>query len=251
VASYTLIQKKNTTWMVNFNGRRLKSEYSGFGNALSDFNTKNKGVNMVRYYDGASPSDLWAVRSNGIDASTGREVFVTKGGDLTFVHNYSDEQVVGNSDPDLEGIIGTSFSYKGFNANIGLRYRVGGQIFMQTLYDKVEHITAQNRGLNQDKRALYDRWQKPGDNAKFKAINDISDNPMSSRFVQDNNVLSGETISLGYENSTAAWLKRARASSVSFRLYMYDIFRISTVKNERGIDYPFARSVSFSAGVRF
>jgi TonB-linked SusC/RagA family outer membrane protein len=251
VASYTVIQKKSTTWMVNFNGRRLKSEYSGFGNALSDFNTKNKGVNMVRYYDGASPNDLWAVRSNGIDASTGREVFVTKGGDLTFVHNYGDEQVVGNSDPDLEGIIGTSFSYKGFNANIGLRYRVGGQIFMQTLFDKVEHITAQNRGLNQDKRALYDRWQKRGDNAKFKSINDIANNPMSSRFVQDNNVLSGETISLGYENSTANWLKRVRASSVTFRVYAFDIFRISTVKNERGIDYPFARSVSFSAGVRF
>jgi hypothetical protein len=74
---------------------------------------------------------------------------------------------------------------------------------------------------------------------------------MSSRFVQDNNILSGETISVGYENSTAGWLKRVRASSINCRAYMYDIFRISTVKNERGIDYPFARSVSFSVGVRF
>jgi hypothetical protein len=251
VASYTIIQKKSTTWMVNLNGRRLRSEYRDFGNALADFNKKNQGANMTRYYDGGNPSDLWAVRSNGIDPATGREIYLTKGGDLTFVHNYSDEQVVGNSDPDLEGIIGTSFSYKGFNANIGLRYRIGGQIFMQTLFDKVEHIPASDRGLNQDKRALYDRWQKPGDNAKFKAINDIANNPMSSRFVEDNNVLSGETISIGYENSTANWLKKVRASSVNFRVYMNDIFRISTVKNERGIDYPFARSVSFSAGVRF
>jgi TonB-linked SusC/RagA family outer membrane protein len=164
VASYTVIQKKNITWMVNVNGRRLKSEYRNFGNALADFNIKNRGTNMIRYYDGASPSDLWAVRSNGIDPSTGREVLVAKDGNLTFVHNYSDEQVVGNSDPDLEGIIGTSFSYKGFNANVGLRYRVGGQIFMQTLYDKVENISAPGRGLNQDKRALYDRWQKPNSN---------------------------------------------------------------------------------------
>lgn len=251
VASYTVIQKRDLNWIINLNGRRLKSQYSGFGNALSDFNTKNKGVNMVRYYDGASPSDLWAVRSNGIDPATGREIFVTKGGDLTFVHNYSDEQVVGNSDPKLEGIVGSSFSYKGFNASVSLRYRLGGQIFMQTLYDKVEHIPAQSRGLNQDKRALYDRWQKPGDNAKFKAITDISDNPMSSRFVQDNNVLSGEAISIGYENTTANWLKRVGASSLTCKIYIYDMFRISTVKNERGIDYPFARSVSFSAGVRF
>lgn len=35
---------------------------------------------------------------------------------------------------------------------------------------------------NQDKRALYDRWQKPGDKAKFKAIDNFESTPMSSRF---------------------------------------------------------------------
>ena len=34
-------------------------------------------------------------------------------------------------------------------------------------------------------------------------------------------------------------------------LYMNDIFRISSFKEERGLDYPFARSLSFSLGVRF
>ena len=32
---------------------------------------------------------------------------------------------------------------------------------------------------------------------------------------------------------------------------MNDIFRWSTVKAERGIDYPFARTVSFSIGATF
>lgn len=250
-ANYTILQNKGLTWIVNLNGRHLRSHYTSFGNALSNFNEKNKGVNMTRYYDGASPSDLWAVRSLGIDPATGREIFLTKDGKQTFVHNYKDEVVVGNSDPDLEGIVGTSVSYKGFTANINLRYRIGGQIFMQTLYDKVENIPYQNIGLNQDRRALTDRWQKPGDNAKFKAITESRSNPMSSRFVEDNNILAGESISVGYENSTASWVKAIRASSVTFRAYMNDIFRIATVMNERGIDYPFARSVSFTVGVRF
>lgn len=250
-ASYTVLQRKQFNWMVNMNARRLRSKYRHLGNALSNFNEKNKGVNMTRYYDGASPSDLWAVRSLGIDPATGRELFLSKDGTQTFAHNYLDEVVVGNSDPDLEGIVGTSVSYKGFSANIALRYRVGGQIFMQTLYDKVENIPFQNIGLNQDKRALTDRWKKPGDNAKFKAITDITSNPMSSRFVADNNILSGESISVGYENSKAKWLRSLRASSVTFRAYMNDIFRIATVMNERGIDYPFARSVSVSAGIQF
>ncbi|WP_216823607.1 SusC/RagA family TonB-linked outer membrane protein [Niastella vici] len=250
-ANYTLIRHKMLTWMVNANARRLRSQYRNFGNALSTFNEKNKGVNMTRYYDGASPSDLWAVRSLGIDPATGREVFLTKDGQHTFIHNYQDEVVVGNSDPDVEGIFGSSVSWKGFSANVALRYRIGGQIFMQTLYDKVENIPNQNVGLNQDKRALHDRWQKPGDNAKFKSIKEITSNPMSSRFVEDNNILSGESISVGYENSTARWVKALRASSVTCRAYMNDIFRLSTVRNERGIDYPFARSVSLSVGVRF
>jgi TonB-linked SusC/RagA family outer membrane protein len=148
-ANYTLIQRRALTWIVNMNARRLRSKYIDFGNALSNFNEKNKGVNMNRYYDGASPNDLWAVRSLGIDPATGREVFLNKDGNQTFVHNYADEIVVGNSDPDLEGIIGTSVSYKGFSANVALRYRVGGQIFMQTLYDKVENIPIQLVGRNQ------------------------------------------------------------------------------------------------------
>jgi TonB-linked SusC/RagA family outer membrane protein len=251
MANYTIMQRRALTWIVNMSARRLRSKYMHFGNALSNFNEKNKGVNMTRYYDGASPADLWAVRSMGIDPATGREVFLNKNGNQTFVHSYSDEVVVGNSDPDLEGIIGTSLSYKGFSANVALRYRIGGQIFMQTLYDKVENIPFQNIGLNQDKRALSERWKKPGDNAKFKAISEISSNPMSSRFVEDNNILAGESISVGYETSNARWLKAVSASSVTFRAYMNDIFRLSTVMNERGIDYPFARSVSFSVGVRF
>jgi TonB-linked SusC/RagA family outer membrane protein len=251
ITSYTILQRKALTWMVNLNARRLTSKYTNFGNALSNFNEKNRGINMTRYYDGASPSDLWAVRSMGIDPATGREVFLTKEGNHTFVHNYKDEVVVGNSDPDVEGVVGTSLSYKGFSANVALRYRLGGQVFMQTLYDKVENIPFQNIGLNQDKRALYDRWKQPGDNAKFKAINQILSNPMSSRFVEDNNILAGESISIGYETTTARWLNAISASSVTFRAYMNDIFRVSTVMNERGIDYPFARSVSFSVGVRF
>ena len=62
--------------------------------------------------------------------------------------------------------------------------------------------------------------------------------------------MSGESISLGYETQ-AKWLKYIGASSMTIRGYMNDIFRISTVKNERGLDYPFARTVAFSLGVRF
>ncbi|MBL1407177.1 SusC/RagA family TonB-linked outer membrane protein [Sphingobacterium sp. C459-1T] len=250
-SDYSIIRKEQLTWRINLNMRQLKAEYRKMGNQLNNFNEANKSRNLIRYYDGGSPSDLWAVRSVGIDPATGREIFLNKNGEQTFVHDFKDEVIVGNSDPDLEGVFGTSLFFKGFSVSINLRYRFGGQAFMQTLYEKVENISSRNVVLNQDKRALYDRWKQPGDEAKFKAISRTEQTPMSSRFVQDNDMLIGESFSLGYESINAAWLKSIRASSVTFRVYMNDIFHISTIKNERGIDYPFARSVSFSAGIRF
>lgn len=249
---YTLIRHNQFNWRLNLNMRQLKAKYGKMGNQLSNFNSANKLSNsLVRYYDGGSPSDLWAVRSVGIDPATGREIFLNKNNEQTFVYNFQDEVVVGNSDPKLEGVIGTNLSYRGFLLSLNLRYRIGGQTFMRTLFDKVENISMQQVPLNQDRRALTDRWKQPGDNASFKAISTTETTPISSRFVANNNNLVGEAFSFGYENTTAAWLKAVHASSITFRAYMNDIFYISTVKNERGLDYPFAQSVSFSASVRF
>lgn len=248
--NYMILQRENMSWNFNFNARHITYEYRNIGTALDKFNQENRSSNLVRYYDGGSPSDLWAVRSAGIDPASGREIFIKKDGTQTFEHDYADEVVVGNSDPKVEGVIGTSFYYKGFSVSVNLRYRLGGQIFMSTLYDKVENISENALQYNQDKRALYDRWQKPGDVSKYKSISLTDATPMSSRFIADENTLSGESISFGYETQ-AKWLHRIGASSMTIRGYMNDIFRISTVKNERGLDYPFARTVAFSLGLTF
>ncbi len=250
VMNYALIKTNDLLWSANLNFRHMTTKYKDIGNSLGIYNNANQNRNLTRFYDGGSPYDLWAVVSNGIDPMTGREVFLTKDGKQTFQHNYDDEVVCGNSEPDLEGVFGTSFYYKGFSASVNFRYRLGGQIFMNTLYNKVENISTQKILENQDKRALYDRWQYVGHEAKFKAISQDEVTPISSRFIEDNNVLSGESISVGYENK-GKWLKAIGASSLTFKAYMNEFFRISTVKDERGIDYPFARSVSFSLGLRF
>ena len=189
--NYMILQRENMSWNFNFNARHITYEYRNIGTALDKFNQENRSSNLVRYYDGGSPSDLWAVRSAGIDPASGREIFIKKDGTQTFEHDYADEVVVGNSDPKVEGVIGTSFYYKGFSASVNLRYRLGGQIFMSTLYDKVENISENALQYNQDKRALYDRWQKPGDVSKYKSISLTDATPMSSRFIADENTLSG------------------------------------------------------------
>ena len=122
---------------------------------------------------------------------------------------------------------------------------------MSTLFNKVENISDVQVKYNQDKRALYGRWQKPGDIAKFKRIDDTTATNMSSRFIADDNTLELSTLSVGYETTTGKWLQSIGASSFNVRIYGNNLFRLSTIKEERGIDYPFSRKISASIGVRF
>jgi hypothetical protein len=74
---------------------------------------------------------------------------------------------------------------------------------------------------------------------------------MSSRFVQEENTLSFESINMNYQFSNAKWMNTMGLKTLNLSAFANDIFRISTVKRERGIEYPFARSVSFSLRASF
>lgn len=250
--SYIIIRKPDMNWTVNANLRHIRTTYYNIGDLLEKYNEKGRtNQTLTRYYDGASNTALYAVRSAGIDPMTGNEIFIRKDGSYTFKWDSADEVICGDSTPDVEGSFGTSFYWKGFSVNAIFSYRYGGQAFLSTLFNKVENISDVQVKYNQDKRALYDRWQKPGDIAKFKRIDDTSTTNMSSRFIADDNTLELSTVSVGYETTAGKWLQSIGASSFNVRIYGNNLFRLSTIKEERGIDYPFSRRISASVGIRF
>ena len=93
----------------------------------------------------------------GIDSATGKELFIKKDGTYSFSYDVNDEVVVGDTEPDIEGLFGTTFYYKGFSLSCFFRYQIGGQLFNTSLFDKVENIGTEEVYNNQDKRALYNR----------------------------------------------------------------------------------------------
>ena len=249
---YDIIKNKDWLWSVSATTLNTKTKYAKIGNSLDKWNEEGRAnETLIRYVDGVSTSAIWAVQSAGIDPMTGNEVFIRKDGTYTYEWDINEEVVCGDLTPDFDGNISSSLRYKGFSLGANFRYRYGGQIVLNTLLNKVENISEAQLRYNQDVRALYDRWQKPGDVATFKRIDDTSATKTTTRFIADENTFECKSISLGYETSSAAWLKSVGLTSMNFRVYMNDIFRLSTVKEERGLDYPFQRSISASLGLRF
>ena len=211
---------------------------------MDDLNAYGKNRNTKRYYNGADPDAIWAVRSAGIDPSNGRELFIKKDGTYTYDFSYDDEVIVGTARPKIEGYLGSTFTRGGLTVGLNFGYRLGGKALNKDLYNKVENISGASLAQNQDRRALYDRWQKPGDRAQFKNIASSANTPISSRFVQKDNSLTLQSVNVGYDFYKFA--NRLGVESLRLSAYMNDVFWLSTMKQERGTAYPFARSVTFA-----
>jgi len=244
--------RDNIIWGVGLTATSNTNELGGFNNSLTSLNdAAKKSTSLMRFYDGASTTDLWAVRSLGIDQATGKEVFLKKDGQSTFILDKNDEVKVGNSRPIATGVISTNFVYKNFSAGVYMRYSFGGDVFNTALYDKVENITSETIFDNQDARAFTDRWKNPGDVALFKGIGLTNSTPISSRFIQRNDYISGESIRFGYKVTDRLFLEKCGLSALGVNLFANDFFRVSTIKAERGIEYPFSRIYSFSFNFSF
>ena len=239
-------------WNISLNATSSRSEYADIGNSFSALNESGKAslVGTTRYYDGGSPTAIWAVRSAGIDPATGKELFIKKDGTYSFTYDVNDEVVVGDLQPMVEGLLGTSLYFKGLSIGCYLRYRWGGQVFNSSLFQKVENIGTQEIYNNQDKRALYDRWSENNREAYFKGISLVQRTEKSSRFVMDDNSLVGESFNIGYEFPDRI-VRKMRLGALNVQLTSSDIFRATSVRVERGIDYPFARTVTMSLGITF
>lgn len=239
--------EKRLLWSVRATGRTQKTKIDKIGHNLDSYNNNGLGSHTTRYFDGADPDDIWAVKSGGIDPATGKEIFFTKEGTPTYDFSYDNEVVCGNTRPDLEGVLGTSFTYKGLTVSLNFRYQLGADVLNTAVINKVENI---DYYYNQDRRALYQRWQKPGDVVQFKNIRDVNSSPLSSRFVQTENVLSLESAHVEYE-FVDGWVRKCGLSSMKAFVSMRDAFRLSTIRSERGTEYPFARTLEVGLSINF
>jgi len=267
--SYLVWNKGKDFFTVNFGITTNKNKIVELSDAMQSFNEKQEAIAadrgnnkpVLKYEDGMSMNAIWAVKSLGIDPATGNEIYVKQDGSTTYEWSADDLIVVGNSSPKYKGVVGFSGEYKGFGLSVTARYLGGGQLYNQTLVDKVENV---DMLYNVDERVLTGRWRFPGQEALFKRLGNYSVDPdgdniyttlqektrATSRFVQDRDEIDIAAVSFYYDFNKkvteALGFERLR-----FMFNMNEVHKFSSIKIERGTQYPFARSMSFSLTANF
>ena len=200
------------------------------------------------FYEGYPQNSIYAVRSLGIDPSTGQEIFLNRNGEITDEWKAGDKVFIGQADPRYRGNLNAMVTWKGLTFNMGLYYYWGGYTYNQTLIDRIEVTYSDLRTSNVDKRVYEDRWMNPGDVTFFKGFSD-EETRATFRFVMKDNVLELSTVSLQYRWDSEWVHKNLGAQSITFGVNMNDLFHWGSINQERGIDYPFARNLQGS--IRF
>ncbi len=233
------------------NRNTIKSISNSLQTMNDDLLSTAKGTNYnpsFLYKEGESINTIYAVRSKGIDPGSGKEIYIKQDGTETFTWDAKDQVACGVASPKLEGTVNAYVYWKGLSLNAIFGYRWGGYAYNATLANKVENIFPYN---NADKRVLYDRWKQPGDVVAYKSVTDFSKTYATSRFIFKDNAFYGSSLNLGYELPSEWTRKHLHLEYLSLSGNVEDLFYWSTMKRERGTDYPFSRKVSFSVTARF
>lgn len=251
--SYTPIRTRDITLNFMLNGAHNTNRITSISETLRKYNEQiskdaEKGTaNVFLFKEGESMNTIYAVRSLGIDPGTGKEIFLTKEGEKTFTWSADDQVPVGVNEPILQGYIGGNFRYKAWEIGTTFNYSFGADRYNYTLHEKIENVDYM---VNNDRRALTERWKQPGDVARYKAISDNSVTQSTSRFVQRERMLSLTSLRISYTLPQSI-LRGRKLSMVKLSVTGNEIFYCSTIRQERGLTYPYARSINFSAYINF
>jgi len=149
--------------------------------------------------------------------------------------------------PWAYGSLTSYLMYKGFSLNANFGYSLGATVYNSTLASRVEGTTPRQ---NADRRVLESRWKQAGDVTRYRDIASTESPYQTSRFIQKEYYFTLRSLSLAYETE-ATWVKKLHMRRARVELLANDLFYLSTVKRERGLDYPFARSVEMSLRLSF
>ncbi|AYA35594.1 TonB-dependent receptor [Hymenobacter oligotrophus] len=212
------IQNEAFTWTTNLNfatNKAVVKSLGGNGDILATYNITRVGevIGAIYGYDfqGVNPANGYPIYRKGdgslVQANVDNNSYyaydpanpgAALGSTVTPLQANADRKVLGNPNPTWFGGITNSFTFKGFDASVFIRFS-GGNKIMNVTRQQLLRQEFLNNGTE-----ILDRWTTPGqqtdvpkqryNNSDFINFN----NSAVSRFVEDGDFVRIQNISLGY-----------------------------------------------------
>ncbi len=231
------IIKKDFLWTTNFNVARNWNEITSIGPYSED--AVSGGTNDTRVVVGQPVGTNYLVRFKGVDPATGKPIYLDKNGNETFNWDPKDRVPVGNIQPKAIGGIGNQLRYKNWELNVLFNFVLGGDIYESSA--KRQNGVVTNWNMRTD---LFDRWQKPGDVAKYPRLTRNTETYGSStpwinttQWVQDGTFLRLRNVTLAY-NVSKSVCQKIRLSGLRLSLIGTNLL---TFTRYTGLDPEIAR----------
>ncbi|ANH60957.1 SusC/RagA family TonB-linked outer membrane protein [Dokdonia donghaensis] len=147
---------------------------------------------------GESINTFYLVRYKGVNPQTGDAEWLDADGNATTNPNPSTDRVIaGDANPDFVGGLTNTFKYKNFDLNVLTNFSVGNDIYV----DGLRFTDNAASGSFNNRAALLNVWQQPGDNAFVPAFDSPTFNTFAQRStaqLRDGSFLRFKNVTLGY-----------------------------------------------------
>ncbi|MFN9519439.1 MAG: SusC/RagA family TonB-linked outer membrane protein, partial [Bacteroidota bacterium] len=154
---------RNFKWTTQFVIARNLNELTSTGNYTEE--AVSGGTNDTRIVVGSPVGTFYLVRFSHVDKETGRPVYLDKNGNETFTWDPSNRVPVGSILPKATGGLTNTFQYKNWDLSILFIFQIGGSIYDASAKRQLGVVSFWNI-----RPEIADRWQKPGDDAKFPRL---------------------------------------------------------------------------------
>ncbi len=195
----------------------------------------------------------------GVDPATGRPLYYTSTGEITF--NYSDAEIKVQGTyptiaPKFFGGFENSFTFKGFRLSGLFYFRYGGKIY-RSLYQ--DHMMSGSGGGGNMCADEIDRWQNPGDITSVPRLDATYVDPgPSSRWLEDASYIRLRNLELSYTMPSSITSKLGM-TNLSFSLRALNLItftkfgglNVSSGVSETSSNYPVPRTVTFGINANF
>lgn len=269
VLSTQNIRNDNFSWSTSINFSTNTNKVTSLGDTNNPvYGTGSYTITQT----GQSISAIWGFDYQGVNPANGNPIYKKVNGTLVqgniangtyYVYNASspgdltttstlstaDKIILGQTNPKLFGGFDNTFTFKGFDLDIFLRYNFGNKIMNVTRQQLLQQTFVNNS------TEILGRWQKPGDITDVPRLyvntTDFTNTAgnSSSRFVESGDFVRVQNITLGYTLPTrvvsAIGLSRVRLFGQVQNLYTFTKYKgvdpeVSTYYTgnaSAGIDY--------------